>query len=223
MSDADFDPRHIRLGRKFGLRGIGFYWSVLSRIAFRLSPEEPIPDLEETARDIAEFYGEDTLLIEEIMKWCVDEKLFQINPKNKRIVCLKLLMYLDNTMSNNPEIKKIINNFKKLEETSSGLKQIRLDKIRLDKTRLDKYNIPTISEISEYCAVKSYTDIDPEYFWNYYQARGWKYKTGQPMKDWKAAIQTWRKNNKSKNRPLDTTESRAERAEELRKIAEGEI
>lgn len=65
----------------------------------------------------------------------------------------------------------------------------------------DKGVIPSISEIASYCREKGYTDIDAEYFWNYYQARGWKYRTGQPMKDWKAAITTWRKNNKKKEKP----------------------
>lgn len=174
MSDSDFDPRMVRLGRKFGLRGIGLYWSALGRIAFRLRPENPIPDLEETARDLAEFYGEDTATIEEIMKWCVDEKLFQINPENKRIMCLKLLLYLDNTMSNNPEIKKILSNFKELEDTSSHLKQIGLKQIRLDKIRLDKKDTTsdvfkcdyfTVSEKkhTSYCTAYPGIDVMGEY------------------------------------------------------------
>ncbi len=80
----------------------------------------------------------------------------------------------------------------------------------------NKFTPPSISEISGYCVEKGYTEIDAEYFWNYYQARGWKYKTGQPMKDWKAAIQTWRKKNyKSK---FQNNQSPAERAKEIKKV-----
>ena len=70
--------------------------------------------------------------------------------------------------------------------------QVRLGKVRLGKDRLV---IPSISEVREYCNEKGITDVDPEHFHAYYEARGWKYKTGQPMVSWRAAITTWRKNN----------------------------
>jgi len=54
--------------------------------------------------------------------------------------------------------------------------------------------IPTIEEIREFCA-KRKNKIDPEYFLEYQNARGWKFKTGLPMKSWKATIITWEKNN----------------------------
>lgn len=37
--------------------------------------------------------------------------------------------------------------------------------------------------------------LDGQYFIDHYAARGWQYKNGQPMKDWQAAVRTWRKNN----------------------------
>lgn len=35
-------------------------------------------------------------------------------------------------------------------------------------------------------------------FIDFYEARGWKYNGGTPMKDWKAAIRTWEHRQKSK-------------------------
>lgn len=50
---------------------------------------------------------------------------------------------------------------------------------------------PTVDEVRAYCLERQ-NDIDPEYFIDYYEARGWVVgKT--PMKDWKATVRTWEK------------------------------
>lgn len=48
---------------------------------------------------------------------------------------------------------------------------------------------PTLDEVREYCRERK-NNIDPERFITYYQANGWKVGRN-PMKDWKAAVQTW--------------------------------
>jgi hypothetical protein len=59
------------------------------------------------------------------------------------------------------------------------------------------FQVPTLNEIIEYCKEKNYT-IDPEHFFNHYEARGWMLGK-QKMKSWKAAIVTWVKNEKTFN------------------------
>jgi hypothetical protein len=59
---------------------------------------------------------------------------------------------------------------------------------------------PTAEQVSQYCAERG-NGIDAEHFVNHYQARGWKLNGGQLMKDWKAAIVTWEKNNKQRAGP----------------------
>jgi len=54
---------------------------------------------------------------------------------------------------------------------------------------------PTVEEASSYIKEKNYP-VNAQAFVDYYQARGWKYKNGQPMADWKAAVRTWVHNNK---------------------------
>lgn len=61
-----------------------------------------------------------------------------------------------------------------------------------DKNR-QNFQKPTPQEVNEY-AVRIDFVLDGEAFCDYYEARGWQYKKGQPMKDWKAAVRTWRKN-----------------------------
>ncbi len=143
ISKSRFDAKIMRLIRKHGLRGYGLYFAILEGIAFDLEPEKPLPELEQTAHDIADFFGEDTVKIEEIVQDCIGEGLFDINGETGSIRCLKLLTYLDNTMSQNPQIRAILDNFnrnesKKIKETLSPLKQIRLDKTILDKIIQDE-------------------------------------------------------------------------------------
>lgn len=55
---------------------------------------------------------------------------------------------------------------------------------------------PTIDEIAAYCKERS-NGIDPEEFFDKYESNGWVIgKNGNPMKDWKATIRTWERNEK---------------------------
>lgn len=52
---------------------------------------------------------------------------------------------------------------------------------------------PTIDEIKNYCLERK-NNVIAEKFYDYYEARGWKLKTGV-MKDWKACVRTWEGND----------------------------
>jgi len=54
---------------------------------------------------------------------------------------------------------------------------------------------PTIDEIRSYCNEKGF-DIDPAYFWNYYETRGWMLGKNK-IKSWKACVRTWVLRNKA--------------------------
>ena len=53
---------------------------------------------------------------------------------------------------------------------------------------------PSLEEVREYCQERG-SRIDPEQFVDFYSANGWKQKGGNPVKDWKAAVRTWERNN----------------------------
>lgn len=52
---------------------------------------------------------------------------------------------------------------------------------------------PTVEEVAAYCRERG-NGVDPQQFIDHYAARGWKYKGGLAMKDWKAAVRTWERN-----------------------------
>ena len=68
----------------------------------------------------------------------------------------------------------------------------------------DKDNIkrgfkrPTIQDIESYCFERS-NKVDPEKFFDYYQANGWNVGKNS-MKDWKAAVSTWEKRETEQNK-----------------------
>lgn len=56
---------------------------------------------------------------------------------------------------------------------------------------------PTIEEVQAYNDERGSYWVKPEQFVDYYEARGWMLKTGK-MKDWKAALRTWERNEKAR-------------------------
>jgi hypothetical protein len=87
--------------------------------------------------------------------------------------------------------------------------QVRLGKDRSDKDSIDstdkshtpKFIIPKIEDIKEYCTERQNT-VDSEKFFDFYESKGWMIGKNK-MKDWKAAIRNWEKDNKPTARVLN--------------------
>lgn len=62
-----------------------------------------------------------------------------------------------------------------------------------------KFVSPTLDEVAAYCNER-HNHISPSAFIDYYEARGWKYGTGKPMVNWKAAVRTWEQKDKERTR-----------------------
>ena len=56
---------------------------------------------------------------------------------------------------------------------------------------------PSIEEIKNYCSERE-NNIDADYFFDYYESKGWKIGKNT-MKDWKAAVRTWERKNFNKD------------------------
>ena len=67
------------------------------------------------------------------------------------------------------------------------------------KNNNKKYNNifikPTLEEVSDYCKERN-NNIDPNKFIDYYESKGWMIGKNK-MKDWKAAIRLWERNQRS--------------------------
>ncbi|MEA4863726.1 MAG: DUF6291 domain-containing protein [Victivallaceae bacterium] len=68
-----------------------------------------------------------------------------------------------------------------------------------EKSGKARFTKPTIKDVIEYCHERGNT-VNPQAFIDHYEANGWK--IGQnPMKDWRAAIRTWERNNIAGDNP----------------------
>jgi hypothetical protein len=56
---------------------------------------------------------------------------------------------------------------------------------------------PTLDEVSTYCKERG-SKVDSEYFYDYQIARDWILSNGKKVKDWKAVIRTWERNDFSR-------------------------
>lgn len=52
------------------------------------------------------------------------------------------------------------------------------------------FSKPALEEVAAYCRERG-NGIDPQYFYDYQEARNWVLSNGKKMADWKATIRTW--------------------------------
>ena len=91
-------------------------------------------------------------------------------------------------------------------------KELRVKSTQQDKeskAKRKRFAPPTLDEVAEYCNER-HNSISPAAFIDYYEARGWKYGTGRPMADWKAAVRTWERRDKAGGQDGKRTRSSAE-------------
>ena len=90
------------------------------------------------------------------------------------------------------------------QETRKRRTQYSIDKNSIDKIRLDKDSIeeeekrkrfspPTLEEVQAYCIERG-NNVDAQHFVDHYTSNGWLVGKNK-MRDWKAAVRTWEKNN----------------------------
>lgn len=86
----------------------------------------------------------------------------------------------------------------------------------VQKGKRQRFTPPTPEQVAEYCRERKNT-VDPNKFFDYYTANGWKVGKNS-MKDWKAAVRTWESNNKDS----PPTRSGTSQLDYLLSVARGE-
>lgn len=76
------------------------------------------------------------------------------------------------------------------------------DIVVCETTKRPRFQKPTFEEVKTYIEENGYTSVDPDRFYAYYEANGWKVGRNS-MKDFKAAVRMWsaRDKNDQKKRP----------------------
>ena len=78
-----------------------------------------------------------------------------------------------------------------------------IDSVCTHTQRAARFTPPTIDELKAYCTEQGYK-IDAERFIAYYESNGWRVGRN-PMKDWKAAVRTWVRNDATGSQPSKPT------------------
>lgn len=68
----------------------------------------------------------------------------------------------------------------------------KVSKVNKETDSASKFLKPTLKQVEAYCSERK-NNINPEQWFAYYEANGWKVGKN-PMRNWKAAIVTWEKN-----------------------------
>ena len=62
---------------------------------------------------------------------------------------------------------------------------------------------PTLDEVTDYCLERG-NAVDPQRFVSFYESNGWRVGKN-PMKDWRAAVRTWERDDKPKQKQTVTS------------------
>lgn len=90
--------------------------------------------------------------------------------------------------------------------TGKVIKDVEVD-VRKESEKTKRFTPPTPTEVAQYAKDIGFTDLDSHSFCDFYEAKGWVVGKS-PMKDWKAAVRTWRKNNFGGNHAHSNNASR---------------
>ena len=164
-----YDTKIRRLISKFGVAGYGVYNFILEAITQRLDTDSPIPDLEDTSADVSEYLGMDTLKVEEIILFCMQQGLFEQSEITGRILCPKLYKYIDKASTRSEEIRQMIENYNNIDKG-----------IILSGTNTDK-----VDRTEQKRTEENRTDNAPELFAQFWKAYPRKEAKGNAEKAWK--------------------------------------
>lgn len=73
--------------------------------------------------------------------------------------------------------------------------------VTLHETQTKRFTPPSLMEVKAYCLERG-NNIDPESFIDFYESKGWMVGSNK-MKNWKAAMRTWEKRDRSPKREMD--------------------
>ena len=77
---------------------------------------------------------------------------------------------------------------------------------RACKTHTANFSPPDVQDVKAYCMERK-NNVDPERFIDFYEAKGWMVGKNK-MKDWRAAVRNWERNEASKSAAQTTQQGR---------------
>ncbi len=212
-SAANNDAKLKKVRIKYGMEGYGLYWYCLELIAGDVSATKITFELEHDAEIIAHDTGIHYERVNEMMAYMTNVGLFQ-QGENGIISCIKMAQRIDQSMTSNPDMRKVIsklklNNHDSIMTPSAKPMQdkTRLDEIRIDKNikplvavapveqkKAKRFIPPTQDEVYNQMALKGLIgnecQTEAAKFWHFYESKNW-YAGKNKMTKWKSSVAGW--------------------------------
>lgn len=103
---------------------------------------------------------------------------------------------VENSTCGNEDTNALKENIKCLKKEIEMLKDNNIGENNNTPKKKERFKAPTVEEVQEYCTERG-NNIDAQHFVDYYSARGWMLGKNH-IKDWKACIRTWERNDSFK-------------------------
>lgn len=115
----------------------------------------------------------------------------QMTNKFRIITICNWSKYQNTEQLNEPQVNSKWTASEQQVNTINNNKNIKKDNICV--TKGSGFKKPVLDEIASYCLERQ-NKVNPQVFLDYYTSNGWRVGKN-PMKDWRAAIRTWERNN----------------------------
>lgn len=210
-SNAKDDPKNVLLIEQLGLEGYGIFWVLTEVLRDQPEYKYPLSLLSAMARK----YNTTPEKVEAVVKsyglFEIENGYFYSNSLNRRMKYLeekrekksiagkisaekrKQIQHCSNTVPTHSSTPLQHCSTSKVKESKvkESILNIKESDIPQKRTQFIK---PTLQEIKAYCQERN-NGVNPEKFFNHYEANGWVQGKGKPIKDWKACVRTWEQNS----------------------------
>lgn len=220
-ADAMNDPKCMLLISQMGMEGYGAFWALVELL--RVQPEFKmslalIPAIaarlqitEAKLKTVISAFGlflvtDDSFFFSQslrdrmqlMVKQKEDRKMWAIKAANARWGNGNSLNNIELCVSNANALQEHCKSNADLcqRKEKKGKESIKKEP-KGSKEKATAFRPPQLSEIVNYCKERA-NDVDASRFFNFYLAKGWMVGRNK-MKDWKAAVRSWEKEDNSKN------------------------
>lgn len=198
-SNASLDNKLKKVRMRFGMEGYGFYWYLLELICSDISEHNFTFELEHDAEVLAYELNLNIDHVQDMMIFMVELGLFENH--NGVITCMKMLKRLNQSMTSNPRLRKLIEGAKSSnhDEVMTGHDGVMLQTNK--QTNKHKVSRPKLDEVKAHVELKlGHKDDDrAEELFHYYDSQGWKKANGVGISNWKSAISGCLSRDKKQN------------------------
>lgn len=158
-------------------------------------------DLQINAADALQFFNQGQVRIIEICKgkkWFIpsfiDFQYGQLNPENRAHKSVIDILSRYNLLCDGKALVRPLQGCKDMDMVK--------DKVKEKGKGLKRFRVPTLSELQDYATSIEYLAFDPQQFLDFYDSKGWMIGKNK-MKDWRAAIRTWKQRDPKMTKPGD--------------------